>query len=276
MTVVIIVALIVAGISLYDYFSARNWQQVTSSDRNEIVFADRNKEYGAYTMRRDYDKRMVIILVSFIATLGLSFGIFSYIKSIPEDIPEIKPVDVTTIPPAKPDEELPPPPPEPPVPEVEKLVAFPPPVIVDVEVDTEPKTQQDVESTTVSTKDQEGADDSFNAAVGPATTEVEAPKVEPILDAVEEDAVYAGNVQAFISSNIIAENLDEANGTIYVKFCVEKDGQLSNISIRKGIGVAADKEAIRIVRLMRGWSAGKQNGKAVRSWYTLPIKIVTE
>ena len=116
MTVVLIVALIVAGISLYDYFSARNWQQVTSADRNGIVFADRNKEYGAYTMRRDYDKRMVIILVSFVATLGLSFGIFNYIKSIPEEVVEIKPVDVTTIPPAKPDEELPPPPPEPPPP----------------------------------------------------------------------------------------------------------------------------------------------------------------
>ncbi len=276
MTVVLIVALLVAGISLYDYFSARNWQQVTSSDRNEIVFADRNKEYGAYTMRRDYDKRMVIILVSFIATLGLSFGIFSYIKSIPEDVPEIKPVDVTTIPPAKPEEELPPPPPEPPVPQMEKLTQVLPPVIVTEDVKDIPPVQENLDNAKISTINQDGDDKSFTYEVGPAAEPVVENKVEPILDAVEEDAAYSGNVQSFINSNIIAENLDDANGTIFVKFCVEKDGQLSNISIRKGIGVAADKEAIRIVKLMRGWTAGKQNGKAVRSWYTLPIKIVTE
>jgi protein TonB len=275
MTVVLIVALIVAGISLYDYFSARDWQQVTSSDRNEIVFADRNKEYGAYTMRRDYDKRMVIILVSFVATIGLTFGIFNYIKSIPEEVVEIKPVDVTTIPPAKPEEDLPPPPPEPPVPEVEKLVAFPPPVIVDIEVDTEPKTQQDVESTTVSTKDQAGSDDSFNAVVGPTETVVEAPKEEPILDGVEEDAVFSGSVEGFINQHINIDNLDEAVGTIYVKFCVEKDGTVSNVSVLKGIGPNANKEAMRIVKLMR-WTPGKNRGKVVRSFFTLPIKIDPE
>lgn len=274
MTVVLIVALIVAGISLYDYFSARNWQQVTSADRNEIVFADRNKEYGAYTMRRDYDKRMVIILVSFVATLGLTFGIFNYIKSIPEEVIEIKPVDVTTIPPAKPDEELPPPPPEPPVPEVEKLVAFPPPVIVDVEVDTEPKTQQDVESTTVSTKDQEGSDDSFNAAVGPTETVVEAPKVEQIFDAVEEDAEFpGGKPQDFVSSHFNGDAAQDVEGKIIVRFVVELDGAISNVEVVRGLSPEANKEAIRVIRSMPRWKPGKNNGKAVRSRFSLPILI---
>lgn len=80
MTVIICVALVVAGVSLYDYFSARRWQQVTSSDRNEIVFTNRNKEYGAYILRRDYDKRMVLIMVGVATTIGLTFGIFTYIK----------------------------------------------------------------------------------------------------------------------------------------------------------------------------------------------------
>ena len=274
MTVVLIVALIVAGISLYDYFSARNWQQVTSADRNEIVFADRNKEYGAYTLRRDYDKRMVIILVSFIATLALSFGIFAYVKSIPEEVIEIKPVDVSTIPPAKPEEELPPPPPEPPVPVLEKLTQFLPPVIVNEEVDEVPPIQENLEDKKISTINQEGSDDSFNASVGPAETVVEAPKVEQIYEAVEEDAEFPGGKPSdFVSSHFNPDAAADVEGKIIVRFVVELDGSISNVEVARGLSPEANREAIRVIRSMPRWKPGKNNGKAVRSRFSLPILI---
>ncbi len=274
MTVVLIVALLVAGISLYDYFSARNWQQVTSADRNEIVFADRNKEYGAYTLRRDYDKRMVIILVSFIATLALSFGIFAYVKSIPEEVIEIKPVDVSTIPPAKPEEELPPPPPEPPVPVLEKLTQFLPPVIVNEEVDEVPPIQENLEDKKISTINQEGSDDSFNASVGPAETVVEAPKVEQIYEAVEEDAEFPGGKPSdFVSSHFNPDAAADVEGKIIVRFVVELDGSISNVDVARGLSPEANREAIRVIRSMPRWKPGKNNGKAVRSRFSLPILI---
>ena len=274
MTVVIIVALLVAGISLFDYFSARNWQQVTSADRNEIVFADRNKEYGAYTLRRDYDKRMVIILVSFIATLGLSFGIYSYIKSIPEEVVEIIPVDVTTIPPAKPEEELPPPPPEPPVPVLEKLTQFLPPVIVNEEVDEVPPIQENLEDKKISTINQEGSDDSFNATVGPVETVVEAPKVEQIYEAVEEDAEFPGGKPSdFVSAHFNPDAASDVEGKIIVRFVVELDGSISNVEVARGLSPEANREAVRVVRSMPRWKPGKNNGKAVRSRFSLPILI---
>jgi protein TonB len=274
MTVVLIVALIVAGISLYDYFSARDWQQVTSADRNEIVFADRNKEYGAYTMRRDYDKRMVIILVSFVATLALSFGIFAYLKSIPEEVIEIKPVDVSTIPPAKPEEELPPPPPEPPVPILEKLTQFLPPVIVNEEVDEVPPIQENLEDKKISTINQEGSDDSFNASVGPAETVVEAPKVEQIYEAVEEDAEFPGGKPSdFVSSHFNPDAAADVEGKIIVRFVVELDGSISNVDVARGLSPEANREAIRVIRSMPRWKPGKNNGKAVRSRFSLPILI---
>ena len=274
MTVVLIVALIVAGISLYDYFSARNWQQVTSADRNEIVFADRNKEYGAYTLRRDYDKRMVIILVSFVATLALSFGIFAYLKSIPEEVIEIKPVDVSTIPPAKPEEELPPPPPEPPVPILEKLTQFLPPVIVNEEVDEVPPIQENLEDKKISTINQEGSDDSFNASVGPAETVVEAPKVEQIYEAVEEDAEFPGGKPSdFVSSHFNPDAAADVEGKIIVRFVVELDGSISNVDVARGLSPEANREAIRVIRSMPRWKPGKNNGKAVRSRFSLPILI---
>ena len=274
MTVVLIVALLVAGISLYDYFSARDWQQVTSADRNEIVFADRNKEYGAYTLRRDYDKRMVIILVSFIAMLALSFGIFAYVKSIPEEVIEIKPVDVSTIPPAKPEEELPPPPPEPPVPVLEKLTQFLPPVIVNEEVDEVPPIQENLEDKKISTINQEGSDDSFNASVGPAETVVEAPKVEQIYEAVEEDAEFPGGKPSdFVSSHFNPDAAADVEGKIIVRFVVELDGSISNVDVARGLSPEANREAIRVIRSMPRWKPGKNNGKAVRSRFSLPILI---
>ena len=266
--------MIVAGISLYDYFSARDWQQVTSADRNEIVFADRNKEYGAYTLRRDYDKRMVIILVSFIATLALSFGIFAYVKSIPEEVIEIKPVDVSTIPPAKPEEELPPPPPEPPVPVLEKLTQFLPPVIVNEEVDEVPPIQENLEDKKISTINQEGSDDSFNASVGPAETVVEAPKVEQIYEAVEEDAEFPGGKPSdFVSSHFNPDAAADVEGKIIVRFVVELDGSISNVDVARGLSPEANREAIRVIRSMPRWKPGKNNGKAVRSRFSLPILI---
>lgn len=277
MTVVLIVALLVAGISLYDYFSARNWQQVTSADRNEIVFADRNKEYGAYTMRRDYDKRMVIILVSFVATLGLSFGIFNYIKSIPEEVVEIKPVDVSTIPPAKPEEELPPPPPEPPVPVMEKLTQFLPPVIVNEEVDEVPPIQENLEDKKISTINQEGDENSFNAAVGPAETVVEAPKVDVIYDAVEEDPVFSGGDPVmYVQNHFNGDAAQDVEGKIWVGFVVDADGSVSNVEILKSLSPESSREAIRVVRSMPRWKPGKINGKSVRVRYRLPITFVSE
>ena len=55
MELIISVVALIAGVSLYDYFSARHWQQVTSGERNDTVFASRNREYGAYQIRKNYD-----------------------------------------------------------------------------------------------------------------------------------------------------------------------------------------------------------------------------
>jgi hypothetical protein len=74
MIVPIVIAALVAGLSLYDYFTARRWQQITSSVRNEMVFEHRNRAYGAYVLRRDYEKRLVIILFAFILFLGSLFA----------------------------------------------------------------------------------------------------------------------------------------------------------------------------------------------------------
>ena len=99
MVIIFSIIAIVLLVSLYDYFSAKNWQQVTSDVRNEVVFKNRNKNYGAYIMRRDYNKRMLLILVGMVGSMGAAYGTFMLVKSTPKVAIEVPPVETwdTTI-----------------------------------------------------------------------------------------------------------------------------------------------------------------------------------
>lgn len=77
MTLTIIIAIFVLGISLYDYYDSKDWQQITCVDRINIVFEERNKKYGAYSIRRDYNDLVLFILLGMV---GL-FGLFTIITS---------------------------------------------------------------------------------------------------------------------------------------------------------------------------------------------------
>jgi TonB family protein len=79
----------------------------------------------------------------------------------------------------------------------------------------------------------------------------------------------------------ISENLNYANianngcveGTVYVKFIVEKDGAISNGVIVRDIGAGCGQEALRIIQKMPKWLPGKQRGHPVRVQVTVPIKF---
>jgi protein TonB len=62
-------------------------------------------------------------------------------------------------------------------------------------------------------------------------------------------------------------------GTVFVGFVVDKEGRISNIEVVKGISADCDKEAERVVKMMPPWKPGKQNGRAVKSKFVLPIKF---
>ena len=60
-------------------------------------------------------------------------------------------------------------------------------------------------------------------------------------------------------------------GKVFVSFVVNKDGSISDVETIKGIWASCDKEASRVVSIMPQWIPGKQNGKAVRVKYVVPI-----
>ena len=278
MGVTISVIILIALVSLYDYFSARNWQQVTSVRRNDVVFEDRNKAYGAYQIRKTYDRRVVLIMLGLCLVIGTAFGTYKYIKSIPEEVIEEAPIDMTQfdLPAAPPEEEVPPPVEEPPPP-MEKTLAFLPPVVVDEQVDNPPPLQDDLNETKVSTETHEG-EESLDAPVEEHKVAVVEHKEEEVEAFVDEEAEFPGGMQAcyaFIGKNInypqvaIEENLQ---GKCYVNFVVDREGNISDVRVAKGVAGCpeCDKEAIRVVRMMPKWKPGKKAGRDVKSRFMVP------
>jgi protein TonB len=101
---------------------------------------------------------------------------------------------------------------------------------------------------------------------------------------VDEDPEFPGGyaaMMAFIQKNfnypqVAIEN--NIQGKCYVKFVVKGDGTVSSVQVERGIAGCpeCDKEAVRVVRMMPGWRAGKVNGKSVSTLYRLPINFALE
>ena len=60
-------------------------------------------------------------------------------------------------------------------------------------------------------------------------------------------------------------------GKVMVRFVVERDGSATAVEIYKSVDPALDKEAVRVVKSIPKWKPGKQQGKAVRTRYVIPI-----
>ncbi|MDD2982955.1 MAG: energy transducer TonB [Crocinitomicaceae bacterium] len=281
MGAIVSVIILVLFVSLYDYFSARKWQQVTSSYRNELVFENRNKRYGAYEMRRNYDRRLIIIMLGIIVAISASYGAYLYVKSMPEDIVEPPPMDLSQFTVAAPPlEEVEPPPIEEEIPPMEKTIEFLPPVVTDDEVTTPPPTQESMENVSASTVTNDIEMENFAPPVVAKAPPVEkAP--EPVYMDVEESAEYPGGraaMQKFLSDKIkypetaIQQGIE---GKCYLRFIVGTDGTIKDVRVTRGVPDCpeCDAEARRVVRSMPKWKPGKIGGKGVQSYFDLPVNF---
>ncbi|MFN3940550.1 MAG: energy transducer TonB, partial [Chitinophagales bacterium] len=94
---------------------------------------------------------------------------------------------------------------------------------------------------------------------------------------VEEMPTFPGGDKAlyeYLAKNIKYPAVAKDNGIegkVYIKFVVNEDGSVSQVSLARGIGGGCDEEAMRVVSGMPKWTPGKQRGKNVKVWYTLPV-----
>ncbi|RLD59253.1 MAG: hypothetical protein DRJ05_06690 [Bacteroidetes bacterium] len=103
---------------------------------------------------------------------------------------------------------------------------------------------------------------------------------EPIYAIVTKMPSFPGGdkaFQKFLSRNIKYPEEARKNGiagTVYLKFNIEKDGEVSNVKLLRGIGGGCDEEAIRVVSLLPNYNPGlDENGKPVRTVFNIPISF---
>jgi TonB family protein len=95
-------------------------------------------------------------------------------------------------------------------------------------------------------------------------------------------AEYPGGITALkqylIETIVYPESARTAGiqGTVIVKFIVNVDGNISNVVVKKGIPncTECEKEALRVVNTMPKWVPGKNNGKVVDSFFSLPVRFI--
>jgi protein TonB len=100
---------------------------------------------------------------------------------------------------------------------------------------------------------------------------------EPILTAVEKQPEFLGGTSElykYIGTHlkypkVAAERGIE--GRVFVKFIVDREGNVQNPEILKGTYPAIDQEALRVISSLPKWEPGKQNGKPVNVYFTMPI-----
>ena len=249
----------------------------TANNLDEIVFRDRNKEYGAYAMRKNYKKivtRSVIISsVILIFSVLIPFLIFKQSYSANQD----QQVSVDMMDMNKPKEEAaPPPPPPPPEATVEQKARFVAPIVVTDTTETTEINQDDLNqtaNTNVNTEEEVVVEEDNSNNVIEEVVET------PIFTVVEEMPSFPGGDEArikFLTENIKYPQMAKESGisgTVYVTFVVDEKGKVADVRVLRGIGGGCDEEGVRVVKLMPPWNSGKQSGKAVRVQFNMPIRF---
>lgn len=260
--------------------------KILSADLLDIIFDGRNKEYGAYELRKSYTKRL---LTALLAMLGIGVFIFAsaYIAQSAKDkklvMQNVEDVTLTEVkereaPPPPPP---PPPPPAPPEPPKVEIAKFTPPQIVkdeEVKEDEKPPEIEKIVEAKIGTINQEGSKDLGIVAPpveSKSVVEVVAPKVveedyDKVFTKVENPAEFPGGQSEW--TRYLQKNLrypDDAidngvGGVVRVQFIVDKEGNISEVqTVGAKLGYGLEEEAMRIIKRGPKWKPAEQNGRKV-------------
>jgi protein TonB len=258
--------------------------QVKPARWEDLVFESRNKAYGAYQIRYVYGKHLIWGIIITILVSGLALG-YPKIKELlasknDDDVVVTRTVKYTDLLPPPPIDKNTPPPPEIDIPKVQKQIKFLPPKVTEKEVvEEEPMpTIDEIKQNDVGATDIEGTTEViFEEPVAAVVKEEE--DEDKVFLVVEQPAEFDGGMAAmykYIGKNLkypASARRMGIEGSVFISFIVDKAGVISDVQVVKGISADCDKEAARVVKGMPNWKPGKQNGRAVKSKFVLPIKF---
>jgi periplasmic protein TonB len=259
--------------------------EILQSSMLDILFENRNKQYGAYALRKFYANRMGVALAISLSSVLLLLFLFS----LPSDssstnaaLPDDKTIIVSTV--DIPKEELPPPAKvEPPVAQPKAQVAYNNNIVVvpDNLVDEPLPTVDEIQSAVISNITTAGTLDGIPAAtssVGDGQPAAQpAPDVEPpIFDPIEKQPEYPGGVEAwrnFLSRYLQAPDELAAGErkTVQVRFMVSITGEVTNFEIVQSAGNSFDREVLRVMKKMPKWTPAIQNGHKIAVSFVQPV-----
>jgi len=246
---------------------------------DDIVFEHRNKEYGAYALRKKYNRNVLIALL--IGTAIISTAIITpYLNAKAAEgrvqvterqvVVEMENLDQPT------DNVAPPPPPPPPPQEGVQQAAYVPPVVVDSVKPEEEIQLMTADQASVEIQDQEVVE--VIEIIAEEIQEEEVEEAEPFV-VVEEMPMFPGGTDELMKylreHTIYPEVAKENNiqGKVIVRFCVTPKGGVDRVEILKPVDPELDKEAIRVVKTLPAFKPGKQGGKPVPVWFMVPINF---
>ncbi|MCX6208920.1 MAG: energy transducer TonB [Bacteroidetes bacterium] len=266
--------------------------KILSSDILDILFDGRNKEYGAYDLRKTYNTRMRNALIG----MGLvSFIFMGYNLIDKKDKKDDKPVFVQDMSleklkePPPPEPPPPPPPPKQEPPKIEVAQFTPPKIVPKEEVKEPPPDQEKLEKAAISDFNQKGEEDK---GVVEAPKEVTTGGTGPVEEDynkffahVEIEAEFPGGIamwRRYLERNL-NQDVPKDNGappgkyTVEVYFVVDREGNISDVKgtfMGSGEDYGVVAEAVKAVTRGGKWKPGIQNGNNVKSPKRQPITFV--
>jgi periplasmic protein TonB len=257
---------------------------ILSAKLIDIVFDGRNKAYGAYELRNTYEKRIGRALLITVLIAGLAVGGTALANSFKKNGNNYRmgpEVTLESLPEQKKQEKLPEPEREKPREQepvkTEKVTEFVP--VKDNEVETPPPTQDDIAKAKISDFTQDGIEDPGTPdAPGPENVGGNTGIVEPPvkesddpLAFVEVDAKFTGNWRVFLERNLNADVPIENEApvgrySVVIRFVVDKQGVVSDITALTNHGYGMEAEAIRVIKKSVKWEPAFQNGQHVKAY----------
>ncbi len=275
---------------------------LSSKEWIELVFEGKNKEFGAYELRKASAKRhnmsmlVILIVLLIVALLGLLANtVMNKAEDRPEDQIEQTMIDYSADEQQEEDQQEEP---EQQRFEEQQPEALPEEILntvkstelqitKDEEVVEEIKSQDDLKDTdtAVGTTDfDKGTDDLNIVREHKEEVIVEEKKEAPVednrvFDVVEQKPQFPGGDAAllkYVADHIRYPAMAQENnvhGRVVVQFVVTKTGAVGEVKVVRGKDPDLDKEAVRVVKTLPKFVPGKMNGHAVNVWYTLPIQF---
>ena len=265
----------------------------------DMVFAGKNKEYGAYQLRKGTSGRNIKALLILVIAAALVGGFLAWKvieqKQAEEQQAYMEAMELAKLQqqakkeekkkePVKPKVEM-----KKEIPVARETQKFTAPVIKKDELVKEENQVKQMDKlddkVAVGAEDKEGVKDRTVEAVRSeiavaAPPPPPAPKPEvatKVFDVVEEMPSFPGGsaaLMSYLSSNtkypVVAQE-NGVQGRVIVSFVVERDGSISDVKVARSVDPSLDREAQRVVKSMPKWKPGKQNGSAVRVKYTVPV-----